>query len=518
MPTPGDLSGTPLRAALYTRVSTQRQVEEGYSLDAQDDMGRERIDREGWQLGEVFSDAGLSGKRDDRPDLERFLSRLDEFDVLVVPSLTRLGRSNSHLHEIFDRLDRANVDLVSIKENFDTTTPAGKLLRNVLASLGEFEVDMLSERVSIAAAVRREEGKPNGGPLNFGIEAPAKGERAPIRELEPVVQMIFADAAVGVPQKQISDALAAKGVPTAKGGDWHQGTVGQILKNPIYMELGIITPELWQKVEGVRAAAATTKSKRRGRPPKGKHLFRKSGPQLRCGDCGGAMVSRTDPNRKQAPSETYYCYGKKQGEDCSMPPLRRAEIDEAVYDYFETVRLDIDATVEQMAAAQDRELAEAEGSLALAEKDTLQAQDRLTRVRRAFQDGKITPEDWSDQKPELEAELQAAEESADTRRKRLEAAGDSSRLREAEKELGERLTAVRQAFAGEITGAPDLPSVRAAISRLFKEFVVSVPVHGRATIDPIKHPAHFEDDSLVISPGRVPLEIAGNKNVDGLTR
>jgi DNA invertase Pin-like site-specific DNA recombinase len=124
----GDAEDRP-RAAGYIRVSTERQATEGLSLGEQERRIRAYAEAHGWELVEVFADRGISGRRDDRPALKRLLAELHRIDRLIIPKLDRLGRSNRHLLDVFDQLEAADVQLVSVSEAIDTSTPIGKLLR-----------------------------------------------------------------------------------------------------------------------------------------------------------------------------------------------------------------------------------------------------------------------------------------------------------------------------------------------------------------------------------------------------
>jgi hypothetical protein len=216
--------------------------------------------------------------------------------------------------------------------------------------------------------------------------------------------------------------------------------------------------------ERAQAMLAQREQKGRGRPPKGRHLFR--GGMLRC-ECGEAIVPRTNGGY-----EMYYCNGRsKFGKDfCPTPHIRRRAIDEAVYRYFERVGLDVEATRAQLTEVHDRQLAEVAALREQAEREAQRADERLARVRRDYQDGRLDAEDWHEQREQLTAESQAAraevarlsESEAETRR--------SAGAFDAEQETLERLGEIRRAIAGEVRDAGGAEAVRAALSRLFTNF------------------------------------------------
>ena len=130
----------------YARVSTTDQTT-ALQLDALRAAG----------CTAIFEDAGISGKRTDRPGLTKAMKGLVAGDTLVVWRLDRLGRSISHLLEIIESLGKQGVQFRSLTESIDTTTATGKLVFHVIAALADFERSLLVERTKagIAAARRR---------------------------------------------------------------------------------------------------------------------------------------------------------------------------------------------------------------------------------------------------------------------------------------------------------------------------------------------------------------------------
>lgn len=225
-----------MRAIGYIRVSTTGQVDDGVSLDAQ----RARI--AAWcgsndadlAEGDVFVDAGLSGKRaDNRPALGRALAAVcgAPGSVLVVYSLSRLARSVRDTLAIAERLEKAGADLVSLSERIDTTSASGKMVFRLLAVLNEFERDLISERTRGALAYKRGRGE-RCGQVPYGRALAPDGRTlvADGTELDALAD-IHRWRAAGCTLRRIAERLTEAGVPTKNGApSWHHNSVANIIR------------------------------------------------------------------------------------------------------------------------------------------------------------------------------------------------------------------------------------------------------------------------------------------------
>src|SRR5262249_36928161 len=148
--------GSPVRAALYARVSTLDQQLENQLAEL-----RRYCEARGWNTPIEYVDHGVSGTKDSRPALDRLVmdAKRRKFDVLVVWKLDRLGRSLKHLIILLDDLATLGVAFVSLGESVDATTPAGKLSMAVLAAIAEFERGRIVERVRAGLARAKAQGK-----------------------------------------------------------------------------------------------------------------------------------------------------------------------------------------------------------------------------------------------------------------------------------------------------------------------------------------------------------------------
>ena len=134
------------RVALYARVSTLHGQDVGLQLDELRQVAGQR----GWDLVEEYVDEGVSGAKASRPGLDRLLAdaQRGRFDVVLVWKLDRLGRSLQHLLGVLDDLAGWGVGFASVRDaGIDTTTPAGRLMLQILGAFAEFEREMIRERV-----------------------------------------------------------------------------------------------------------------------------------------------------------------------------------------------------------------------------------------------------------------------------------------------------------------------------------------------------------------------------------
>ena len=147
-------------AEIYVRVSTMEQ-----DTEVQETELRQYVESRGWECV-VYRDKGQSGVKNDRPALTSMLNdlRRRKFDVVVVWALDRLARSLRQLLTIGEKCRSLGVDLVSLRQNIDTTLPAGRLTFQILGAVAEFERELLRERVKAGMAQACRTGKHVGRP------------------------------------------------------------------------------------------------------------------------------------------------------------------------------------------------------------------------------------------------------------------------------------------------------------------------------------------------------------------
>jgi len=208
----------------YIRVSTQGQAEDGVSLAAQRAKIAAWTDFNGYALGDIFEDAGLSGTKADRPGLAAALDAVGRGDALVVYSLSRLARSTRHTLEISERLNTVGADLVSLSERIDTTSAAGRMVFRMLAVLAEFERDQTSERTVTALQYKKAKGQKTGGLVPYGYRlAPDRIHLIEDPDEQEVIREARELRRSGLSFRNIADQLQARGL-VARNGCLFQAT------------------------------------------------------------------------------------------------------------------------------------------------------------------------------------------------------------------------------------------------------------------------------------------------------
>jgi len=142
--------GSPLRAAIYARISTTDQ-----HIDAQLYDLRELARQRGFEVQQEYRDVGISGRKARRPGLDALMAdaRQKRFSVVLVAAFDRVARSTRHFLQVVDELDSLGVVFLSRRENIDTSGPMGRLFVTLISSIAELEADLIRERV--LAGMRR---------------------------------------------------------------------------------------------------------------------------------------------------------------------------------------------------------------------------------------------------------------------------------------------------------------------------------------------------------------------------
>lgn len=189
------------KVGIYIRVSTEEQAEnpEG-SIKNQEQRLRDYIKMKNadcpWgEIVEVFNDPGISAKDMNRPALRRMLAMIqrEEINLVLVTEISRLTRSTKDFANLWEFLKDHNCQFQSLRDNFDTTTPAGEMILFTLANFAQFERKQLGERISNAFQARAKRGLWNGGvlPLGFDLHPEKPGHLIVVEKEAEIVKEVF---------------------------------------------------------------------------------------------------------------------------------------------------------------------------------------------------------------------------------------------------------------------------------------------------------------------------------------
>jgi DNA invertase Pin-like site-specific DNA recombinase len=152
-----------MKTAIYARVSTGNGNQ---SPDSQLFEIREYCKRRGWKITHEYVDIGISGAKEQRPELDKLLTDAHRrrFDAIVVFRFDRMSRSVTHLLRTLETFRALGIEFVSLSEQIDTSTPAGKMIFTVLGAVAELERSLIAERVKAGLRNARAKGKILGRP------------------------------------------------------------------------------------------------------------------------------------------------------------------------------------------------------------------------------------------------------------------------------------------------------------------------------------------------------------------
>jgi DNA invertase Pin-like site-specific DNA recombinase len=352
-----------LRCAIYTRKSTDENLDNDFnSLDAQREAAENYIrsqQQEGWiALPDRYDDPAFSGATLERPALQRLLCDIEarKVDAVVVYKIDRLTRSLLDFAKLIEQFEGRNVSLVSVTQQFNTTTSMGRLTLNTLLSFSQYEREVIAERIRDKVAAAKRRGKYMGGtpPLGYDVDRAAKRLVVNEREAELVRQVFrrFLElrSTLAVARELNAAGTQSKSWVTQKGikrggGCWTVNNVWRLLNNVTYIGMvshrGEVFPgeqeAIVQKAVWEKARAILDENRRLGTD------VRKRTPALlkglvRCGHHGGAMGITF--SKKDGRLYRYYrCVtaGKGGAGTCPLSSVSAGELEKVVVEQLREV-------------------------------------------------------------------------------------------------------------------------------------------------------------------------------------
>ena len=341
-----------VRVAVYTRKSTDEGLDQAFnSLDAQ----RQAVEAfvtsqrgEGWQaLPERYDDGGYTGANTDRPGFQRLLKDIaaGRVDVIAVYKIDRLSRSLLDFMQLMKLFEQHGVTFVSVTQQFNTTTSAGRFTLNLLASFAEFERETISERTRDKMAATRRRGMWTGGQPVLGYDVREKKLIVNANEAETVRSIFDLFLRLGSILGTVEE-LARLGILTKQKKPWDRAGLRRFLSNPLFVgrvsyqgqeyagaQEGIVKEETWKAARHLLNQ----------REPRQRQTVTSKQPALlrglvRCGTCGALMAPHYS-QRENRRFASYVCqrYQKLGASACPGGRINAHELEKAVVDQVRSI-------------------------------------------------------------------------------------------------------------------------------------------------------------------------------------
>lgn len=312
------------KAALYVRVSTTEQAEEGYSVGSQTEKLKAYCTAMGYSIYNIYTDPGFTGANLNRPAMQTLMQDVQNrlIDIVIVMKLDRLSRSQKDtLYLIEDVFLANNCEFTSVTESFDTSTPYGRAFIGILAVFAQFERERIKERVQDGKIERAKEGKiMNWAKPPVGYDYVNEAYVVNVYEAA-MVRRMFDLCEEGLSMNKIKAVIDTE-FPlgfkdTTKDGKVHLGTIKRILRNRTYLGIvkyaqkeypglhePIITQEQFDKVQVILELNRQNSIGSRKNPFRSTHLL--TG-MLFCANCGARMHAQS---HKRLNNDRWYyiCY------------------------------------------------------------------------------------------------------------------------------------------------------------------------------------------------------------------
>ena len=221
------------RVALYMRVSTQEQAENGNSLEFQKEKLEAYCKIHEYKIVGEYVDAGVSGAKFNRPALDRLKDNVEKIDVVLIYKLDRLSRSiKDTMLLIEDFFKPNNIDLISLSENFDTSQAIGMATVGMLSTFAQLERDTINQR-TMAGKVQSVK---NGNYINnvpFGYIKEGK-KLVKDENTRECLEFIFEKLLDGYSTNQIAKLLETNNYSNLRKGLWHYSIINRLARNKVY--------------------------------------------------------------------------------------------------------------------------------------------------------------------------------------------------------------------------------------------------------------------------------------------
>jgi site-specific DNA recombinase len=340
------------KVAIYTRVSTDGQAEvEFNSCEAQEAKIKAFISsQDSMDIYNVYSDQGYSGADIDRPALTELMRdiQLGKINAVISYKIDRLTRSPRDFYQLIEVFEQFNVSFISVTERFDTSTPSGRLLRNIMLTFAQFERELISERIRDKMFERAKKGLWNCGYAPYGYKRENK-KLVPEPQEASIVKKIYELFHSRGSTADVYHQLKSEGITCRKGKLFDLTGISHILKNVVYIgkvpyhgqiyqgeHAPIITEELFNSVQGLH------KGKVKNSKVYNYSLFTGL---VRCKECGSTMTFSFTNKNSKGPKVRYFYYrcssiSKRDRSFCGIRHVSMDRLDKFVIENLTRISAD----------------------------------------------------------------------------------------------------------------------------------------------------------------------------------
>lgn len=230
--------------AIYARQSVDKK--DSISIESQIDFCKKEVEEEDYK---VYKDKGYSGKNIDRPAFKEMMRDIKKNAItkVVAYKLDRISRSILDFNNLLEEFKKHNIEFVSVTEKFDTSTPMGKAMVNIVVTFAQLEREQIAQRVKDNYYERGKTGRFLGGKVPLGYtntKVEIQGKKVPTlvinkEEALLIEKMFNMYAYEDISLSKISDYLNEQGLKSAKGTAWDSGKISRIIKNALYVKADV---------------------------------------------------------------------------------------------------------------------------------------------------------------------------------------------------------------------------------------------------------------------------------------
>jgi len=421
-----------METAIYVRVSTEEQAQEGFSIRAQEQKLKDYARIKDWSIYDIYVDDGISGKNIiERPAVKRMIADIEAGHVknVVVFKIDRLTRSTGDLAYLIDLFNNYQCAFNSLMESIDTQTASGRMFIKIIGIFAEFERENISERVRLGFERKAREGYSTATiHTSYGYDR-KKGEKVQtINKKEAMIVKEIFDMYVNQNMGYLSIAkiLNSRKIPTKKTGIWKALTISNILRNSNYigkvryaiddkertfetdgLHEPIIDPELF-----VKAQKLMEKNKRilSTKKPRTENYFLGF---LHCPKCASRLTVRGAYYTKKDGTESYKgYYGCARYEACDFRDISHKKIEKAFQDYMEQIS-DFELTNEIQLEEQQEKAQQVKMLLQTYSDKLNQLKNRGNEILNQYVDGNISFAEYRDIKVKIDKERTSIQSEVD---------------------------------------------------------------------------------------------------------